>query len=758
MAIENPLPLGRLDEHVSLSIDGEAADVLSLSGEEALSRLFRFELVCRAAGLPEPRKLIGKPATITLRDGFGSGPGEIFENGLGAERFVRGVIAKAERRAEGSEARLTVTVRPEIVPLTLGRSSRVFNDMTVPAIVAQVLSTSVAAQAKTRWSLTGSHPVHAYRAQYREDDFTFICRLLEDEGIYFWFDHGDDASVLVFSDSSVAAPDLDGGPRLPFVHGMGLDAKREAVEELSAHTRSAPTRFSLAGFDPDNPRFKIAANAGDGPLEVYDAPGGGSQSQDECDMRLQVMREAAMAARAGVEGRSSSVRLVPGRVMELAEHPVERLDGRYLVTSARYEVHQRTRGEKAALNYRCSFRALPQAVPFRAPLESPPARQAGLQTGVVIGASGAEIFPDATGRVRVQHHWDREGKRDDRAGKWMRVSQRFTDGSMLLPRVGWNLCTLHEEGAIDTPNVVQRFHDAEHPPEYALPDSKTRVVWKTATSPGAGSFNEVYYEGLKGSEQMFWNASRDMRVLVKNEKSERVQQDFTRAVAAYHTLSVALNSAEQVRRDQQVAVAAEERLTIGGRRARSVTGNEKETIGGQRQKTVGSTNDNTVSNTRSLRVATALIDTAFAHITATSNLTHDVLVGGVTSKLTASSMKEDIGKLSAQTIGGSKSESAAIDRQVGATKALTETVAGAMVLETEADFRDEASEKSSFKAGSKMSGEAPEIAVNAEEKIVLRCGGSTITLLPSSVEITTGLLDLSGAEYIVSVTKRVDHN
>ncbi|MEO7331703.1 MAG: type VI secretion system tip protein TssI/VgrG, partial [Minicystis sp.] len=452
MATENPLPLGRLDEHVSLSLDGESAEVLSLVGEEALSLLFSFELVCRAAGLPEPRKLVGKPATITLRDGFSGGPGAIFADGLGAERFMHGVIARAERRTEGSEARLTVTVRPEIFPLTLGRSSRVFNDMTVPAIVAAVLSSSVAGKAKTRWNLTGLHPVHAYRAQYREDDFTFISRLLEDEGIYFWFDHGDESSVLVFADNSVAAPDLDGGPQLPFVHSMGLDARREAVEEFSAHTRTAPTRFSLAGFDPENPRFKIAANAGDGPLEVYDAPGGGSQKQDECDMRLQVMREAAMAARAGVEGRSSSVRLVPGRAMELAEHPVERLDGRYLVTSAHYEVHQRSRGEKASLNYVCRFRALPQAMPFRAPIESPPARQAGLQTGVVIGASGAEIFPDATGRVRVQHHWDREGQRDDRSGKWMRVSQRFTDGSMLLPRVGWNLCTLHEEGAIDAPN------------------------------------------------------------------------------------------------------------------------------------------------------------------------------------------------------------------------------------------------------------------------------------------------------------------
>lgn len=756
MATANPLPLGRLDEHVSLSLDGEDAELISLSGEEALSRLFRFELLCRAAGLPEPRKLVGKPATITLRDGFGGGPGAIFATG--AERFIHGVVARAERRTEGSEARLTLAIRPAIFPLTLGRSSRVFNDMTVPAIVAQVLASSVAAQAPTRWKLTGKHPVHAYRAQYREDDFTFICRLMEDEGIYFWFDHGDEGSVLVFSDNSVAAPDLEGDPHLPFVHSMGLDAQREAVEELASHTRSAPTRFSLAGFDPENPRFKIAAGAGDGPLEVYDAPGGGSQKQDECDMRLQVMREAAMAARAGVEGRSSSVRLVPGRVMDLTEHPVERLDGRYLITAATYEAHQRSRGASATRNYVCRFRALPQELPFRAPIESPPARQAGLQTGVVIGATGAEIFPDASGRVRVQHHWDREGKRDDRSGKWMRVSQRFTDGSMLLPRVGWNLCTLHEEGAIDTPNVVQRFHDAEHPPEYALPDSKTRVVWKTATSPGAGSFNEVYYEGLKGAEQMFWNASKDMRVLVKNEKSERVQQDFTRAVAAYHTLSVALNSAEQVRRDQQVAVAAEERLTVGGRRARSVGGNEKETIGGKREKTVGSTNDNTVTSTRTLRVATALVDTAFAHITATSNLTHDVLVGGVASRLTASSMKEDIGKLAVQTIGGSKSETAAIDRQVGVTKALTETVAGAMVLETEADFRDEAAEKSSFKAGSTMTGEAPEIAVNAEEKIVLRCGGSTITLLPSSVEISTGLLDLSGAEYIVSVTKRVDHN
>ncbi|MFO0756251.1 MAG: type VI secretion system tip protein TssI/VgrG [Byssovorax sp.] len=758
MSNGSALPLGRLDEHVTASLAGEPAEVISLHGEEGISTLFRFELLCRAEGLPDPRKLVGKEATITIRDGFGAGPGQIFGSGLGAERSIHGVIARAERRAEGSESRLSITVRPAIFPLTLGRGSRVFNDMTVPDIVKAILASSVAAKAETRWNLAESHPVHAYRAQYREDDYSFISRLMEDEGIYFWFDHQGDSSVLVFADSSLDAPDLDGGAALPFMHSMGLDAQQEAVEELSSHTKAAPTRFTLAGFDPENPRFKITAAAGEGPLEWYDAPGGGSQKQDECDMRLRVSREASMAARAGIAGRSSSVRLVPGRVMKLGGHPVSRLDGLYLVTSASYEIHQRTRGEGGKRNYLCRFRGIPQAVPFRAPLESPPARQAGLQTGVVIGPAGAEIYPDAAGRVRVQHHWDREGRRDDRSGKWMRVSQRFTDGSMLLPRIGWNLCTLHEEGAIDAPNVIQRFHDAERPPEYALPDNKTRVVWKTATSPGGGSFNEIYYESRRGAEQMFWNASRDMTVLIKNEKTEQVQRDFTRAVQCFHTLSVALNASEQVKNDQAVTVAANEKLTIGGRRARSVGANEKETIGGERQKTVGSTNDNTVSGTRSLSVATVLSDTAFAHITATSNLTHDVIVGGMASRLTAASMKEDIGKLAVQTIGGDKSESAAKDRQVGVTKALTETVTGAMVLETKADFRDEAAEKSAFVTGSTITGEAPDINVEAEDKIVLRCGGSTITLLPSSVEIQTGMLDLSGAEYIVSVTKRIDHN
>ena len=314
----------------------------------------------------------------------------------------------------------------------------------------------------------------------------------------------------MLADTSAAAPDLSGGARVAFAYETGLAGRSEAIEEMGGVVAVAPTKFSVRSFDPARPKLEVGASVGSGAFEVYEAPGGGPESPAHCALRARLMAEAAGASKAGIAGVSTSVRLAPGRVVAIDGHPIARLSGRYLVTGVTYEVQQRGASTKEddERAYTCRFTAIEQAVPFRPEAVTPLAQQAGLQSGVVIGAAGAEVFPDPAGRVRVQLHWDREGTRDDVSGKWMRVAQRGTADSMLLPRIGWNVLMFNDEGTVDAPNVLSRIHDAEHPPAYPLPANKTRVVFKTATTPGGGSFNELYFEDRKGQEEMFVNASR----------------------------------------------------------------------------------------------------------------------------------------------------------------------------------------------------------------------------------------------------------
>jgi len=422
-------------------------------------------------------------------------------------------------------------------------------------------------------------------------------------------------------------------------------------------------------------------------------------------------------------------------------------------------VTQRRRGAAtvAARPYLCRFQAVAQGASYRPPAKAPVARQAGLQSGIVVGAAGQEVFPDASGRVRVQLRWDRGGRRDEASGKWMRVAQRGVGESMLFPRVGWSVLTLNEEGSVDAPSVLSRIHDAEHPPTYALPANKTRLVFKTATTPGGGSHNEIRFEDRKGAEEMLIHASRDMGVLIKSTKQEAVGRDSLRRVEVDHDLGVEQDHAERVVSDQKVSIRASEELSIAGGRGKLIQGNEKETIAGKRSLKTGASSTTTVAGKRSLSVGAALVDSSLGTI-ATSGRTTHIVVGGAKVAITAASMSETAKYLGVQSIGCAKLEYTKKQRTLEVKKRHFETVGGTMVLTTEGAFGETASEIASYQVGALLSATAPDVVIEASERIELRCGASSITILPTRVEINTPAFKLDGAASLVALTKKIEHN
>lgn len=730
-------------EHVTLVVGGAPFEVVSLRGEHRLSRLFSFELVCRAAAdVLDAAELLGREAEITLRDSFG------------AQRSITGLIAEAATETfDDATAIVTLTVTPEVYPLTLGRTCRAFQQSTVIDIAEAVLVGK-----RFRLAITRSYPVRAYTAQYREDDWTFLSRLLEEEGIYAWFDH-DGPTTLVLSDDSTAAPDLVGGARVPFKYESGMRAETELIEELASEVAVAPTRFTVASFDPQRPALPVTATIGAGPLEIYQAPGGGPTNPAICEARARTMAEAAAAAGSGVAGLATSVRLVPGMVFEVADHPLPSLDGRYLVTEVTYEATQRLRvaGPVDRKPYACRFRAIRKAAPYRPPTETPPAKQAGLQSGIVVGPPGAEIHTHPEGAVRVQLHWDREGQRNDTSGKWMRVAQRGTASSMLLPRVGWTVLTYNEEGTVDAPNVLSRIHDGEHLPPYGLPARKTRVVFKTATSPGGGSHNEIYFEDLLGAEEMFIHASKDHNVLVQHVKREAVMNDSTRKVGVDHKLTIGRDKNEGVKANHTMTIGGNETSMVHGDRNKTITGNESISVGGSRDLHARSAALQ-VGQTRALTVGGSLIDVTLGTQSAGSQGTHTFTIGGAAAKISAKAISEQVAMVTLQTIGGAKMEFAKKDRVLDVRTTHLETVGGAMMLKTNGTFMDHADTTSSFDVAGSLTATAPEIYLEAKNKIVIRCGGSTITLLPDSVEIKAPSLDLSKSGNLHSITQTIEHN
>lgn len=734
----------RSSEHVAFDIAGTHYEVTSLVGTERLSALFEFTVTCAIDGPPPSANgLIGRTAAITLHDG------------MGQARTISGIVAAARSSVyDNDQARLAVVVRPAAFALTLGRDCRAFQDSTVVDIVQAVVAK---AGCPNRFAITGSYPVRPYTVQYRENDWRFACRLLEENGIYYWFDHAA-GSMVVFADDSATAPDAPGGATIAFAYESGLHAAGEVIEELASGTQATSTKFTVGSFDPDKPNLTLRESAGEGSLEVYSCRGGGVTSAAECAKLAQLGAERAGASKSSVMGIATSVRLFPGVVFECDNHTLSALDGRYLVTAASYEVHQRTRagGEQQQRRYRCRFTAISAGTTYRPPRETPQAQQPGAQSGVVIGAAGEEVYPDPRGRVRVQQYWDRLGGRDEVSGTWMRVAQRGSAESMLLPRIGWSVLTFNEEGAVDTPSVFNRIPDGEHLPPYPLPANKTRLVFKTATTPGGGSFNEIRFEDRKGQEEMFLNASKDMNILVQRSAGQTVHRDQRREVGVDHTLTADADVRHHVKRDRREAVGGNETLTTAADHSVTVEGNHTVSVGGKRSLDVGAKHTTNVDKNRALGVSAAMIDVCLGPISANGGV-FTTLVGGAIIKLSGGMVSESAGKASAQLIGGARLEMAKADRTTDVKSAYAETVGGAVILKTDGKYTDNADETSTWTVGGALQVEAKSVFIEAPEKIELRCGQTTITLEPETIRIKTPKLDLTGDKLQLDAAE-VTHN
>jgi len=728
-------------EHVRLQVGGQPVEVVRLHGHEKLGQMFRYDLTCRAKATDSsPKALIGQPAVVDLTDHAGS------------VRFVQGLVAKAERRVrDDGSATLTLVVRPRAFPLSLGRDSRVFNDMTVPQIVEKVLEHTTAPH---RMALTRSYQTRVYTAQYREDDWVFIQRLCEEEGITIWFDHAGD-TTLVFSDDSTAAPAIEGGPLLEFALERGMTDAKEHIHELASEAHATATKFTVGSFDPERPALKVMATEGDGVHEMYDAPGGGPVDPAECHRRASDRLEAAKAFRAGVSGNATSIRLVPGKVMAVSGHPA--LDDSYYLTETVLTITQDARFAEAREDqFLCHFEAIHQKVPFRPQEVSPKSTQAGIQSGRVTGPPGEEIHTDGRGCVRVQLHWDREGAWDHQAGKWMRVAQRGTASSMLYPRIGWNVMTFMEEGNVDAPAVLSRVHDADHPPTYDLPGNKTRTVFRTLTSPSDATANEIRFEDLTGSEEMFLNATRDMNFLTKYSQGLDVKHDHSRTVGNNQQVQVASGYTEGVGNDQSWSVGGDQKIAVTGHRNQDVDGNETRTIGGNRKVEVGSNAAIKVTETRKLEVGGSLQEKTksnFSFAAADAKLE----VGGSMMLDTQRMINVSVGEGIDQQIGGSKLEILGADNPLTVNEKCTVKIGASYLMSTKDVFMDGSKYLTNWQVQSAVEGKAPHVHIEAQDKIELKCGASTICVDKTSVTIRTPNYDLSGAQ-LVSDTSIINHN
>ncbi len=537
----------------------------SFSGQEGVSELFQFELRMvsqnRAISFDA---LVGKNATVQLMLADGQ------------NRFINGVVASFTQAgftptgtAQGF-AHYRATLVPWLWLLTRTSDCRIFQQMSVPDIIEKLFAERNFKDYSLR--LHGSFQPREYCVQYRETAFNFVSRLMQEEGIFYFFEHTKDKHTLVLANSPNEFKPCPNQPTAVYGSAKGAGRTKDVVSQWSVGQEVRPGKYTANDFNFETPMLDLTAQVtgkDEREYEIYDYPGE-YRTKDEGEQLVGVRMQEEDAPRLVATGAGSCRAFAPGYRFELKEHYRRDLNKPYALLSVAHSFDQpinfRSGGGGPDFSYSNHFRCVPHPTPYRPRRTAPVPVVHGTQTAIVVGPAGEEIYTDKYGRVKVQFHWDREGKYDEKSSCWVRVSQNWAGkrwGAMFIPRIGQEVIVDFIEGDPDRPIITGRVYNAASMPPYALPGEKTKSTVKTNSSKGGGGFNELRFEDLKGSEQIFIHAEKDKHVRVKHDRLEWIGNDSHLMVKHDQLESVDGNKHLTVKGDQNEKVDGGYSLKVG---------------------------------------------------------------------------------------------------------------------------------------------------------------------------------------------------
>jgi type VI secretion system secreted protein VgrG len=557
---------------------------------EALGRLseFRIELASERDDI-HIADILGTDMTVTL------------DTPSGDTRCFHGIVTRFAYQGwrDGMPSYLAI-VQPALWLLTRSTNCRIFQGKTAVAILKEVAGEYGGAVELDDSQLAADPPTREYCVQYRESDFNFVCRLLEEEGIYFYFKHEPGKHTMVLANGYGAHATVNGYDSIAFrEEEMTRDPLEEAVTRFVPGGEIQPSVMVLNDFD-----FEKASSSTSGGLfskanvpapfvkesyEHYDYPGR-YNAVGVGDARARARMEALHGQGERIEAAGNARGLTTGALFTLAQHPRGDQNRAFLITSAETEItgiDYRSDGGDG-LDFRCRFQAIGKEHSYRPP---PTARKPfvhGPQTAMVVGKAGEEIWTDKYGRIKVQFHWDRSHPTDETSSCWVRVQQGWAGkgwGMMFVPRVGMEVVVTFLEGDPDQPLVTGCVYNGDSMPPYTLPDDQTKSTIKSNTSKGGNGFNEIRFEDKKDSEEIFVQAERDFNRVVKNNDTLKVgfetkdKGDQTIQIANDQSLDVGNDRKVHVKNDQTVAIDNNLSTTVKNDETRKVDNNQSVKVG-----------------------------------------------------------------------------------------------------------------------------------------------------------------------------------
>jgi len=569
----------RREIQVSSVLGADALLFRRMRAHEGLSQLSEYTL-----------ELYSERADLNIDDLLATQMSVAVDLPKGGSRYFSGHVSHfGFTGRQGRFATYKATLRPWLWFLTLASDCRIFQELSVPDILKQVFAPYTIADVDTS-GLSSSYKALTYCVQYRESDFNFVSRLMEQEGIYYFFKSSAGRHTLVLADSYGAHSPAPGYAQVRFMpaadHAM---RESEVIYDWRMSGEVEPGGQVLQDYDFEKPsanllvKSTLAGNYPQARHERYDYPGKYTERKDG-ETYARTLIESMHTATQRVTGATRARGLFPGALMTLTEHPRSEQNAQFLLLEARYELssdtYEPTPPAHPAPVLTCEFTALSKQQQFRAPLTSRKPLMQGPQTAMVVGKQGEEIWTDKYGRIKVQFHWDREGKHDENSSCWIRVAQGWAGkrwGSVFTPRIGQEVIVSFLEGDPDQPLVTGSVYNAQTMPPYALPENATRSTIKSNSSKGGGGYNELRFEDKKGAEQVFLHAQKnlDQRVLkdsldwVGGDRHSKVDQDLREKVGGDRHSSVGGNRNEKA--TGAVSMSAGSNMIIDGKLKTGVT-------------------------------------------------------------------------------------------------------------------------------------------------------------------------------------------
>ena len=590
--------------------------ISSVDMQEALSEPARLSItaLCLKADL-DFAKLLGEHVTVRLK----LRP-EISDEPRCFDALVEQVSLVGQA---GRYFQYAITARSWFWFLSQTQDCRIFQNQTVLQILEEVLNDHPIAEFEDR--TTHSFTPWTYCVQYRESDFNFLSRLMEQEGIFYYFVHEAGKHVMVLCDSTSGVDPCPGCVPLPVRYGdSSRTSARDTVWDFSTSQRVQPGAAVIQDYDFTRPQVdlrqthKLEGEHSLGDLEVFDYPGFFDREGDGEQFVRAQMEEYACVAQVS-QGQTDAHTLACGGLLQIKGSLREGDNIEYLVTGARIHVHQtpfESAGQNAGSGFSCHFSALSSNIPYRSARKTPKPVVQGPQTAVVVGPGGEEIFTDKYGRVKVQFHWDRYGKKNEKSSCWVRTSSPWAGksfGFVQVPRIGQEVVVDFLEGDPDQPLITGRVYNAEQMPPWELPANATQsgVLSRSSKGGAYGNANALRFEDKKGSEQVWLHAEKNQDIEVENDETHWVGHDRTKTIDHDETSHIKHDRTETVDNNETITVHGQrtevvdknetisihqnrtesvdlnETISIGANRTEDVAKNETISIGANRSESVG---------------------------------------------------------------------------------------------------------------------------------------------------------------------------